>query len=230
MLFSQFDKRLYETVDSISGYNEWSDIYDSNVPDLLDIRLLEEIDYIDWPCIGKAADLGCGTGRTGNWLKSKGTQHIDGADISPGMLRYAEARGAYSRLEHSDLAATPFVAASYEVCVAALVDEHLPSLDGLYAEAARLAISSGWLIVVGYHPHFMMMSGMAAHFRRATGSNVAIESYVHLFSDHLKAATANGWTLHELRESRIDAEWLEAKPGWGEFVHHPISYLAAWRR
>src|ERR671914_791999 len=43
---------------------------------------------------------------------------------------------------------------------ACLVDEHLPDLGPPYREAFRLARPGGYFVVVGYHPHFIMVSRM----------------------------------------------------------------------
>ena len=40
-----------------------------------------------------------------------------------------------------------------------------------------------------------MRSGMPTHFDDAAGQPVAIETYVHLASDHVTAALDTGWRL-----------------------------------
>ena len=42
---------------------------------------------------------------------------------------------------------------------------------------------------------------------------VAIESHVHLLSDHVKAAHAAGWALLEMDEGVVDDAWLATKYG-----------------
>ena len=49
---------------------------------------------------------------------------------------------------------------------------------------------------------------MPTHFKEADGEPVAIETYVHLFSDHVTAALAAGWQLAEMREQVIDDRWV----------------------
>ena len=61
------------------------------------------------------------------------------------------------------------------------------------------------------------------------GEPVAIRSFVHQFGDHVRAASAAGWTLAELDERLIDDAWIARKPKWARFRHHPVSYLAVWR-
>ncbi len=109
-----------------------------------------------------------------------------------------------------------------------LADEHLPDLGPLYREVARVTAAGGSFVLVGYHPHFLMY-GIPTHFDRADGP-VAIESYVHLLSDHVKAAHASGWTLVELEEGLVDEAWLAKKPKWARYRNHPVSFAVVWRR
>src|SRR5206468_3078176 len=75
--------------------------------------------------------------------------------------------------------------------------EHLPDLSPLYGEAWRLAKADGLLVLVGFHPHIIMASGMPTHFQNAAGEQVAIETHVHLLSEH-----AYGRAEHRLEARR----------------------------
>ncbi len=111
-----------------------------------------------------------------------------------------------------------------------LVDEHLADVAPLYREAWRLARAGGQLVLVGFHPHFIMASGMPTHFDSATGEPVAIETHVHLLSEHVTAGLAAGWTLEEMRERVIDDTWLALKPKWASLRGHPVTFAMAWRK
>jgi len=76
--FRAFDARGYRTVDVRSGYAEWVATYEQTVEDAMDIHLLEALGEVPWETIRRAADLGCGTGRTGAWLRERGIAAIDG--------------------------------------------------------------------------------------------------------------------------------------------------------
>ncbi|HUG14699.1 MAG TPA: hypothetical protein VMM78_06730, partial [Thermomicrobiales bacterium] len=108
-----------------------------------------------------------------------------------------------------------------------LVDEHLPDLRPMYREAARIVRPGGCFVLVGYHPWFMI-NGTPTHFDRAPGEPVAIQCYVHLFSDHARAALAAGWQLRELDEGVVDDDWVALKPKWSRFLQHPISFAFVW--
>jgi hypothetical protein len=85
-------------------------------------------------------------------------------------------------------------------------------------------------VMVGFHPFFIMATGMPTHFQAANGESVAIETYIHLLSDHAQAALAAGWQLVELHEQVIDDRWIETKPSWSAYRDVPISFAWVWRR
>src|SRR4051794_12055830 len=96
--FEAFDTRGYRTVDVRSGYGEWVATYEQTVEDAMDIHLLETLREVPWENVQRAADLGCGTGRTGAWLRERAVASIDGVDLTPEMLDRARAREVYERL------------------------------------------------------------------------------------------------------------------------------------
>jgi SAM-dependent methyltransferase len=196
----------------------------------MDLALLERLD-LDWAAVRRAADLGCGTGRTGSWLASRGVGEIDGIDLSPGMLEAARARGVYASLREGEVGDTGLEGGAYDLVVSCLVDEHLADLAPLYAEAARLARPLAPFVLVGFHPHFIVASGMPTHFDDAeSGESLAIETHVHLLGDHVAAGRAAGLELRELQERVVDDEWVALKPKWERFRDHPISFAFVWRR
>src|SRR5262249_43694303 len=156
----------------------------------MDLAVLEQLASVPWAEMTSVVDMGCGTGRTAAWLTARGVASIDGVDLTPEMLKTAEARGLHRRLEVADARATPFAAGSYDLAVCCLVDEHLPELGGIYREARRLLRPRGMFVIVGYHPFFIMASGMPTHFDTDDGEPVAIDTYIHLASDHMAAANA----------------------------------------
>lgn len=236
MDFTPFDTRHYPTLPPREGYAEWAATYDDSVLDLMDLRLLERIESIPWPRLRRAADLACGTGRTAAWLRSRGLPAIDGVDITPEMLDRARDRAVHDSLHLADIRSTPLPAAVYDLVICSLADEHLPDLRPLYAEAARLlvpraALGQGgpWFVLVGYHP-FAALAGMPTHFHSPSGEAVAIETHIHLFSDHVSAARRAGFALAELHEGLIDDAWIAVRPRWADRRGRPISFAALWTR
>jgi SAM-dependent methyltransferase len=228
--FSTFDSRGYRTVDVRSGYGEWADTYERTVEDAMDLDLLDALDAVPWPAIRRAVDLGCGTGRTGAWLRRQGVAAIDGVDLTPEMLAFARSRDVYQRLLEADISSTGLGAEEYDLVTTCLVDEHLAALEPLYAEAFRIASRGAWYVLLGYHPQFIMASGMPTHYDSASGESVAIETHVHLLSEHVTAALAAGWELVEMRERLIDDTWLALKPRWEPLRGQPLTFAFAWRK
>jgi SAM-dependent methyltransferase len=228
--FSDFDTRRYRTVDVRTGYREWTPTYEQTVEDAMDVALLDELRVPDWATVGRAADLGCGTGRTAAWLKRHGVRAIDGVDLTPEMLALARGRGLHDRLVEADVSATGLETGAYDLVIASLVDEHLPELAPLYREAWRLAAPGGAFVVVAYHPHFIIAAGMPTHFTNDAGEPIAIATHLHLVSDQVMAGLEAGWMLAEMREGVVDERWLELKPKWERFRGHPVSMVLAWRR
>jgi SAM-dependent methyltransferase len=230
MDFSPFDNRRYPVLPVRDGYSAWSDTYYDTVLDLMDLRLAEGLASLPWSEHAEALDLACGTGRFGAWLRRQGVAAVDGIDLTPAMLARAEARGVYRTLMAGEVTAVGRPDASYPLICQSLADEHLPDLRPLYAEVFRLAAAGGRFVVIGYHPWFLMMTGMPTHFRDASGRDLAIDSHVHLFADHVSAALAAGWRLEELKEALIDEDWIAAKPKWAVHRGRPISFAWVWRK
>ena len=225
---SIYDKRGYPVVDVREGYGEWVRTYEQTVLDEMDLRLLEALRTVDWAAPRLVLDLACGTGRIGAWLKRRGSAAIDGVDITPEMLEVGRGKDVYRALHVADVARTGLPAETYDLCVQSLADEHLADLRPLYLEAARVTRRGGLFVIVGFHPQFLM-AGVPTHFDRAPGEPVTIRSYVHLFSDHVKAAHAAGWSLREMEEGLVDEAWLRKKPRWEAYRGVPISFAMVWR-
>jgi SAM-dependent methyltransferase len=225
---SRFDQRRYPIVDVREGYGEWVRTYEQTVLDEMDLRLLERLRGVDSAAANDVLDLACGTGRIGAWLRSRTQAGIDGVDLTPGMMERAEARGLYRSLRVADVRDTALPASGFDIAVVSLADEHIPELDGVYREAARVLRPGGTFVLVAFHPYFLML-GMPTHYERADGQAQTIRSYVHQVSDHFHAATAHGFLLAEFDEGLIDEAWLAKKPKWQCHEGTPISFVAAWR-
>lgn len=228
--FERFDRRNYRTVGARDGYGQWAETYEKTVKSAMDTTLLDGIECVVWSTARRCADLACGTGRTGTWLAGKGVKVIDGVDLTPEMLELARERNVYATVRLGDVCASGLPADSYDLVTACLVDEHLPDLGPLYSEAAWIAGSEASFVVVGFHPFFMMAAGMPTHFQASNGEAIAIETHVHLLSDHAKAAQAAGWKMAEFHEQVIDERWVEIKPSWADYRDVPLSFAWVWQR
>lgn len=91
---------------------------------------------------GRALDLGCGTGLMGAELRPL-CAHLEGWDISAEMLREAEAKHLYDRLEKRDLATLPAPEAAWDVITAADVFIYLGALEQIVGWAALALAPEG---------------------------------------------------------------------------------------
>lgn len=228
--FSRYDRRGYRTVDVREGYRRWSATYDAQMSGDIDIALLERLAGVDWR-VDRAIDLACGTGRIGSWLADRGARRIDGVDVSDDMLGAARARGVYTDLVVADIRNTGLPGGVADLVTCVLAIEHLPELAAFYAELARLVRPGGLAIVIGYHPHFLL-NGIPTHFRIGAGDeaedNLAIENTIHLASDHVRAAHAQGFVLRAMDERVVDDDMVARLPTWCRHAGHPASHLLAW--
>ncbi len=188
--------------------------YEQVVQDEMDVRLLERLHTVNWAEKRLVLDFACGTGRIGVWPKDQGVAVIDGVDLTPAMLAVARRKDIYRSLHVADVGHTGLRGDYYDLCIQSLADEHMPDLHPLYREAARLTKQGGQFVIVGFHPQ-ILMAGLPTHFDRALGEPVTIRSYVHLLSDHVKAAHAAGWILQEMDEGRVDEAWAAQEAQMG---------------
>lgn len=86
-------------------------------------------------------DLGCGTGLMAERLRASAS-FIEGLDLSAGMLRKAQAKGVYDRLEKQDLQLWQPEPGRADLVVAADVFNYVGALDRLIA-AAHTALAAG---------------------------------------------------------------------------------------
>jgi SAM-dependent methyltransferase len=206
---------------------EWISSYDASVSDEIDLYLLSQLSNINWSEVRRAADLACGTGRTGQWLKAKNIEQIDGLDITPEMLELAGRTKVYNRLVYGDMRTTLLGSSYYDLVTNVLADEHIPEIEPLYNEVSRILKPGGLYISVGFHPYFLL-NGHSTHIDRITG--VTIKNYVHLFSEHFRAASKNHFDLVEMNERVVDHEWISAHPAWEAHLDRPISYVLVWKK
>ncbi len=229
MEYSSFDILNYPILPVREGYKAWANTYEQSVQDEMDLKLLSKIKTINWTKINRALDFACGTGRIGVWLKEQGVTKIDGVDITAEMLSKAKEKNIYNLLLNRDALNTQLQDELYDLTIQVLADEHFADISPLYLEASRITRNNGYFIIVGYHP-FFLMNGLITHFHKENGEPSAIESYVHLFSDHVKAAFKSNFILLEMDEGIIDDDWLRKKPKWEKYKNRPVSFAMVWQK
>ncbi|HEU0054293.1 MAG TPA: class I SAM-dependent methyltransferase [Longimicrobium sp.] len=178
------------------AYRLWAPVYEGETAvSYLDDLLVAELTP---PLAGKRLlDAGCGTGRR---LRAAGGAALaTGADLTWEML---SAGGAGGRAAAADVRALPFADAAFDVVWCRLVVGHLPSLDDVYAELARVCRPGGTVVVTDFHPD-AAAAGHTRAFRDARGERREVEHRVHLPTTHLRDAGAAGLRLTARRDGAV---------------------------
>ncbi|KAG8671928.1 hypothetical protein FPOAC2_05289 [Fusarium poae] len=146
---SHLERSLKSTslAETRSTYNEWANNYNQDVekedyvaPKVAAANLVSHLHSRDISEV-KILDAGCGTGLVGEALLNQGAKHIDGIDLSPGMLEVAERTGVYKSLSVANLAERlDIVADSYDavICVGTMTEGHVgPEAFDEFLRAAK---------------------------------------------------------------------------------------------
>lgn len=95
---------------------------------------------------GRILDMPCGTGRLLAALREEGFTDLVGADTSPAMLGKASQACPEARLHEADAFATPFGDASFRVVCSMRFLFHVPDVDPLFREVARILEPGGHFV------------------------------------------------------------------------------------
>lgn len=124
-------------------YNDWAASYDTDLDSLGYTAPQKAADVLATVLPPQSStrilDAGCGTGLVGSALSRHGYAHVDGADLSPGMLRQADKTGAYENLDEEDLS-KPLQKGNYDavICVGTLTEGHVgPEAIAHFVDAAK---------------------------------------------------------------------------------------------
>jgi len=98
-----------------------------------------------------AIDLGCGEGRTGRVLQSRGYQ-VAGVDAAPTMVRLATSHEVPEPAVLADAAALPFRDGAFGLVVAYMSLHDMDRMPEAVAEAARVLDHGGRLVLAIPHP------------------------------------------------------------------------------
>jgi SAM-dependent methyltransferase len=181
------------------GYTQWAPDYDS--PNRL-FDLDEPFVYgvVDDLPIAVALDAGCGTGRFAQGLAHQGHEVI-GVDGNVDMLRVARRRVPSARFVLGDLHALPVADASVDLVVCALALSHVPSLEPVMGEFARVLVPGGHLLISDVH-HELIFRGSVVMGSGPDGRPCLVPTYRHTPGAFLRVSLNNRLALRGCEEPR----------------------------
>ncbi|MDX9952508.1 MAG: class I SAM-dependent methyltransferase [Anaerolineae bacterium] len=189
------------------------------------LRAAEARFYADLPLRRPVLDLGCGDGHFASAAFPTGLEV--GLDPWWGPLQEARTRGGYRQLTHALGAAMPFAAASFATVVSNSVLEHIPEVNPVLHEVARVLQPGGSFYFCVPGPNFRRFLSVARLLDALRLKGLA-EAYRRLFdriSRHHTYDGPEGWQ-HRLEATGLTLErwWSYFSPGataaleWG----HPL--------
>lgn len=192
-----------DRVETVEGYRVWSRTYDDafNGAFELDEPVVGQI--VDALPTGVAVDAACGTGRYTAMLTERGHRVI-GVDNSPDMLRRARERVPTGEFLLGDLHRLPMADGEADLVVCALALTHVPVLDPVLEEFARVLRPGGHLVISDVHPE-RVLRGSIPSVRGPDGRPGRVSTHRHLVGDYLRAALPVGLRLRRCEEPRPPA-------------------------
>lgn len=166
-LFDDYAPRFEESLVAKLGYR---------VPEALAAAIGDAMAVRGVERIGRAIDLGCGTGLMGERLRPL-ADRLEGVDLSARMLAEARRKGIYDRLEKADL--VRFLAAEEEttgLIVAADVFNYVGALEPALTPASR-ALQPGGLMGFSLETHAgadAVRLGTSLRFQHAEAPTLAL--------------------------------------------------------
>jgi SAM-dependent methyltransferase len=168
---------------------------------------------------GVALDAACGTGRFAAFLARRGHQVI-GVDSSPDMLAHARRRVPDGGFHVAELDRLPLPDDSADVIVCALALVHVPRLEPVMAEFARVLRPGGDLVISDVH-HERVTLGSVIKARGPEGKPCVVATYRHRIGDYLRAALSLGLRVKRCEEPTAT--------GTGAPLPVPATEVGDWR-
>ncbi|MDA3645713.1 class I SAM-dependent methyltransferase [Saccharopolyspora indica] len=199
-----------ERVDSVTGYRAWSRTYDDGRNSAFDFDEPAVGAILDELPAGVAVDAACGTGRFAEILAGRGHRVI-GVDSSPEMLARARERVPAGEFSVGELTGLPVGDAAADLVVCALALTHVPSLEPVLAEFARVLRPGGHLVISDMHPGRVMF-GSIPPVRDAEGRPGRLVSHRHEIGDYLRTALPLGLHLRGYDEPDLPVQPAPSGP------------------
>jgi SAM-dependent methyltransferase len=184
--------------DTLTGYRQWSATYDEPRNTLFDFDEPTMHEILDTLPTGTALDAACGTGRYAGYLVERG-HRVVGVDSSPAMLGRARARVPRGTFLVGDLRQLPLADHAVDLVVSGLALAHVPALEPVMAEFARVLRPGGHLVISDAH-HELVLRGSVVKALGPAGEPGLVATYRHTAGDYLRAAIPVGLQVRRCEE------------------------------
>jgi ubiquinone/menaquinone biosynthesis C-methylase UbiE len=222
----------YRKLGVVDGYNIWASTYDHCPNPLVALEERTTLELVGTVMRQHVLDLGCGTGRYSVLLAKCGAKVI-GIDPSAQMLEQAKRKvtpRCHFELCHGTLEGTSFPDEHFDLVLSALTFSHIPELESVFAESARILKRGGFMVISDIHPYWAVSGHDYTEFFDETGQEYRIPQYPHLVEDYWNLFRKFEMRLEEIREARIDEGLLTDFPGLRDLYGIPLAMVLKARR
>jgi SAM-dependent methyltransferase len=218
---------LAQWVSTVTAYEQQSAGYDAHAGGgLFAIDEPVVAECLTGRAPGVALDAACGTGRFAEFLAKRGHRVI-GVDSSPDMLAHARRRVPQGEFHVAELDRLPLPDDSVDVIVCALALVHVPRLEPVLAEFARVLRPGGDLVISDIH-HEHVTRGAVIKARGPAGEPGIVATYRHQLGDYLRIALSLGLQVRRCEEpsaTRPDGPLPEPAAQIGDWQDWPWSLM-----
>ncbi|MDJ0763908.1 MAG: class I SAM-dependent methyltransferase [Myxococcota bacterium] len=206
------------------GYDLWAPHYDEYDNPLIALEEPILAELMD-PVAGlRIADIGCGTGRYTLPLAEAGGI-VTGVDFSTRMLDVLRSKhlpSSINVIEHDLTKGLPLESGVFDLAISCLVIEHLPNINRVFKELARICKAGGKVIVSDFHPE-MIRRGYHARFRKASGGQkYQIEGMHRSVSEYVMAALNAGLQIQHISEHIVDQALVRRTQSAKQWLGQPL--------
>lgn len=217
------------------GYTRWAPTYDGPNPAIEGEQSIVHALLANLP-VGVALDAACGTGRHAAHLASLGHQVI-GVDVTAAMLDIARAKVPEADLRQGRLEDLPLDDNSVDIVTCALALTHVPDLQPVLREFARVLRPGGTAVLSDIHPFNTALGGSLAGFPGddLTEGIPYVVNRFHPTSDYITAFNKARLSIVDCIEPRFGQAQLERAPSYPLYpeatrqAFEGLPYLLIWR-